>query len=203
MEQRCDRSRCRALRHDFAVRHNPNDSIEDVTIRQGDDLVHAAANYFARRRSYPLHPQPIDDAINLIERDEVPFLHAALHGGGAGGFDADDADGWVASLERHGDTGDEPAAADRNDDHLHLGEILIDFQAKRALAGDELEVVEGVNQGEPTLLYQLECLLVRLVPDTAVQDDLGAVPLRRLDFGRSGVLGHDDDGGNVVEAGCE
>src|SRR5262249_22913709 len=42
-------------------------------------------------------------------------------------------------------------------------------------------------------------LLVGLVPDPAVQDDLGPVALRRGDLGRRGVLGHADDRADSVD----
>src|SRR5581483_678484 len=79
-----------------------------------------------------------------------------------------------------------------------LGEILVDLEAERALSGDELRIVEGVNVGVAALGDELLGLLVRVVPDLPVQHDLGAVGLRRGDFRRRRVLRHAHDGMNAV-----
>ena len=69
----------------------------------------------------------------------------------------------------------------------------MDLEAKRPLPGHELRIVERMNVGEPPLDHELVRFFVGLVPDGAVEDDLGAVPARRRYFRRGRVLGHHDD----------
>ena len=49
-------------------------------------------------------------------------------------------------LDGGGDTGDQPAAADGYDHHVHIRNLLQQFQAQGALAGYDILVVEGVYQ---------------------------------------------------------
>ena len=51
----------------------------------------------------------------------------------------------------------------------------------------------------PSVAHQLLRLLVGLVPDRAVQHDLGAVALRRRDLGRRRVRRHADDRADAVD----
>ena len=129
-----------------------------------------------------------------------PAPDAVAHARRAGRLDADDPDRRLDVLDRHRDAGDQPAAADRHDDDVDLGPVADDLEAERALAGDELQVVERMHVGEAAIADQLLRLLVGLVPDRAVQHDLRAVAARRRDLRRRGVLGHHDDGLDAVDA---
>ena len=60
------------------------------------------------------------------------------------GLDADDLDLRLQRLSRHGDAGDQAAAADRHDDEIEVGELRQHLQGDGALAGhDERIVVDG------------------------------------------------------------
>ena len=128
-----------------------------------------------------------------VERQQAALAHAARHPGRARRLDADHLDRRVARLERHRHARDQPAAADRHDRQLHLRPVLVDLEADRSLPDDQLLVVERMDVGVAALGDELLRLLVGLVPDRAVQHDLGAVGARRLDLRRRGVLRHADD----------
>ena len=57
----------------------------------------------------------------------------------------------------------------------------------------------GCTYVSPSVANELLRLLVRLVPDVAVQHDFGAVALRGGDLGRRRVRGHADDRANAVD----
>ena len=64
-----------------------------------------------------------------------------------------------------------PAAADRDDDLREVGHVLEQLEAERALAGDDVEVVERVHERQPFLLARpllrgREALLERSPPPT-------------------------------------
>ena len=50
--------------------------------------------------------------------------------------------GRRARLDRGRDAGDEPAAADADDDRVDVGHLVEDLEAERALARDDVGVVE-------------------------------------------------------------
>jgi hypothetical protein len=44
---------------------------------------------------------------------------------------------------------DQPAAADRHDQRVDRGHVLEHLQRDRALAGDDVRIVERVDEGQP------------------------------------------------------
>ena len=68
---------------------------------------------------------------------------------------ADDLDLGPRGLHRDGDAAREPAAADRHDDLGQVGDVLQQLEAERALAGDDVGVVERVHEGHARLARAL------------------------------------------------
>src|SRR3989449_4134630 len=91
-------------------------------------------------------------------------------------------------LDREADASDEPAAADGDEDRVHVGSLREQLEAERALPGDDALVVEGVDEGESALGLDLAGAPVRLIVVRAVQDDLGAVATRRRHLDEGGQL---------------
>ncbi|MCY1426599.1 hypothetical protein D9M71_424220 [compost metagenome] len=83
------------------------------------------------------------------------FLHfhrvaggqAGVHGGAAAHADAVQADARVGVFHGQGHAGEQAAAGQRHQHLAHFGQLLEDFQAEAALAGDDVGVVEGRQQG--------------------------------------------------------
>ena len=85
------------------------------------------------------------------ERDGLPGREAFVQGGRALRLDGDD----PTVGERGRDAADEPAAAHRDDDDLHVREVLGDLEADRSLAGHDERVVERVHEHPAGRLLQL------------------------------------------------
>jgi hypothetical protein len=64
------------------------------------------------------------------------------------------------------------------DQRVDLRRVLQQLERDRALAGDDLRVVERVDEGEAALRLQLSALGIGLVEHLAVEHDVGAVALR-------------------------
>ncbi len=64
------------------------------------------------------------------------------------GLHADDAHLRPQGLDRGADAGEQPAAADGDDDRVEVRRLLEDFERHRALAGDDVGVVERVQERE-------------------------------------------------------
>ena len=74
------------------------------------------------------------------------------------------------ALHRHGDPGDQPAAADRHDDRLDIRHLLENLQPHRPLPRDDRRVVEAMDVNQPMLLDQLLHAPSRFGKCVAAQD---------------------------------
>jgi hypothetical protein len=87
--------------------------------------------------------------------------------------------------------GDQPAAADRHQQIVERPGLLEQLLRRRALAGDDMRMVERRNEDQvPFLLDSRRHLLAPLV--LPVQNDLGAIAPRPLELHPRRVPGHDD-----------
>ena len=75
----------------------------------------------------------------------------------------------IKCLDRHRDTADQPAAADRDYQQRQVGQRLDDLEADRALAGDHPLIVEGMNIGQAAILLEFACVCAGIVEGRAVQ----------------------------------
>jgi hypothetical protein len=128
----------------------------------------------------------------VAAQGQMAALDRAFHRRVELGLDADHGD---VGLDRPG--GDrharhQPAAADRHDDRVEVGRILEHLEPDRAGAGDDLRVVERMDEHEALFERQLARLGVGVVKHVAVQHDGRAVARGLGDFHGRRRLGHDD-----------
>ena len=97
-----------------------------------------------------------------------------------------------------GDTGNQPAAADGDDNGIYIRELFQDFQADGTLAGDDVLVVEGMYEGEVLLLLELAGLGIGVVLYALDQNHVSSVAAGRRDFGLGGALRNTDSGADAV-----
>ena len=93
-------------------------------------------------------------------------------------LDAVDPDARPPLLERGRHPRDQPAAADADDGHVDVGQVLEDLEADRAVAGDDERVVERVAVDEALLLADPVERGERLVHGVALEDDPRPVAAR-------------------------
>jgi hypothetical protein len=79
----------------------------------------------------------------------------------------------------------------------------VDLEPDGPLAGDQVEVVEGVDVHEPLRCDELARLFVGVVPDGSLKDDLGAVASGRGHLRGGGVLRHADHRPDAEHRGGE
>src|SRR5690606_33432571 len=118
-------------------------------------------------------------------------------------FRAHDPDFRAERLHRDRDSGDEAAATDRHDEDLHLGTLLHQLEPDRALPGDDVIVIEGMDQGSTLLVPDPQRLLHRLVVARAVENYVRAESLCAGDLDEGGALRHDDRCGDAETTGME
>jgi hypothetical protein len=114
-----------------------------------------------------------------------------------------DADRRVACLDRDGHPGGQPAAADRDRDRAHVRALLEDLQPDRALAGDHVRVVEGVDVDAAVLFPVCDRGAHGVLDAGAVQHDVGPVAAGRRDLGQRGRLRHEHRGLDAERRGGE
>src|SRR5690606_37808468 len=120
---------------------------------------------------------------------------------GARGLHADDPDVRPEPrVQRRRHTREQAAAAGRHDHGADVGHLLGDLQAERGLAGDDVDVVERVDDGAAGALGLGPGLDERLVDGPAVRAHGRAVALGRGHLGQRGALGHVDDGVDAERA---
>ena len=109
-----------------------------------------------------------------FEADDMPGLDRALQRRRAFRLDPDDANGGLQRLRRGRDAADQSAAADRDEKRVDVRVLLEDFERDGALAGDHQRIGERMEVCPAGLLDKGERRFVRLVPDLAGDDGLGA-----------------------------
>ena len=84
-----------------------------------------------------------------------------------------------------------------------LGPLVQDFHTHRALAGDHIGIVVGVDESQFLLFFQLARVGQSLVVGIAVQHDFGAAAPYRLYFDLRGSGRHNDDSIATQALCCE
>ena len=95
--------------------------------------------------------------------------------------------------------GDQPAAADRHDEHVELRHVVEQLQRGRPLARHHERVVVRAHELEPALGGQPRADLLAALRPAVVPDDLGAVAPRRVDLRGRRVLRHEDRRGRAEQ----
>jgi len=160
-----------------------------------DEVVHVFAGEAVGFLAHELDGGAVGEEADVGQGDAAAFLHALDHGVGVDGLYADDADLGAQLLDVGGHAGNQAAAADGDEDGVDgTGVLAQDLHAYGALAGDDVRVVEGVDEGELFLRLQLLGVVVGVGEAFAVQHDFGLAGKNGVDLELGGGDRHDDDG---------
>src|SRR3954463_7835943 len=94
-------------------------------------------------------------------------------------------------LDRGRDAGDEAAAADRDDDHVEVGHLVKQLEARGALARHDEWLVVGMHEREAAVAREVAGHPVAVVGVAIELEHLGAVALGRGALGWRRVLRHE------------
>ena len=178
----------------LAALHEQEHRLGDLEIVDGDDVVGVFLDErdgdVARRLDGDAvgdggHGVGLDIAVRMERlRDRVRAL----------GLHADDLHAGVDLLDARGHAGKQAAAAGRHDDDVRRGQIAEDLEAERALTGNDLGVIVGVQERGVLLLADLAGFGIGVVIAVAREHNGGTVALRGLRLGDGRGLGHDNRG---------
>ncbi len=130
------------------------------------------------------------------QRQALAAPERGLHRRDLFGLDPDYPDLGVLRLDRERNAGDQAPASHRDNDGVKVGALLEQFQPQRPLAGDDLGIVEGMDEGQPALGFDLPGVGVSFVVIGAGQHHLSLVVARGGHLDERGPLRHHDDGAN-------
>lgn len=138
----------------------------------------------------------------MRQDDAAPGPHGARHGIGVHGLHADHLDRRLQALYVGGDARDQAAASDADEDRVDGAHRLAqDLHADRALSGDDVRVVVGMDEREALAALDSPRLVVGLAVGVAGQHDLRAQRLHRIHLDlRRGHRHHDH--GATPELAC-
>ncbi len=202
-EQRRHARRARALDDLPRGLDQVGDGDGDLVLGHRHDLVDEVADDGERQPPGPLDRDAVGDGPRAIGDDGMSGRERGRDRGARRRLHADDAHAGPQRLGGNRNPRDEPAAADGHDDGVDLGAGVEEFEADRALPGDDARVVERVDERQPALGDQFVDTLRGIVEGGAVEDDLGAESARGSDFGERRALGHDDDRRHAERPGGE
>src|SRR5215472_4927595 len=178
--------------------------LENFVFRHRDDVVNVAAHVIEVDGAHALRAQSVrQGAGDLLggKLHDPSGTQAGLGIGGQFGFDPDDFDLRMTELDRGGNTGDEPSAADGGEDGRDFRYVFDDFESDGALTGNDLFIVVGWNHDVSVAGGEFFGFRLALVGARTDQDDF------RSEFGggfaldEGRVAGHHDDGFHPERAG--
>ena len=146
----------------------------------GDDVVGIFLDERDGDVARRLDGDAVGDGAHLVQVAYVALVDRLLHRRSAGGLYAVDLHLGAQRLDGECDARYKASAADGHYHSLHIGQLLYDFQADRALTGDYLLVVKWVYKCVTVLVLQLDSLGVCVVVHARHQAYLGAVAFGRL-----------------------
>ena len=192
MRERSDREQSRVLDDHLMPLHHVEEGLDQLVVLDRDDLVdvlpHVGEDLLARG----LHRDAVGDRLCDGQCHDMPRLHARLHGRCPDGFHADDLHARVQQLRERRDARRQAAAADRDQDHVHVRQILKDLIGDRALARRDRQVVERMHIGQPFLGGQARGHRRGLVEIPAGQDHVRSEVLRVIYLHERSRRRHDD-----------
>ncbi|HEY7794295.1 MAG TPA: hypothetical protein VIA10_09840 [Gaiellaceae bacterium] len=177
--------------------HQPR-RLADLLLGHEDEVVEVLPEDPLRQLERHPRREPLGVRLHLT-REQLARLPGAEGCGRRLRLDADDLDVGSNPLGDDARSGRAAAAPDRDQDHVHLGQLLEQLERLGADAGDQVRLVPGVDVAVPVLARERLAVLTRLVEVPAVDDQLGAERRHRVQLHRVRVLRDADAGGDAEQ----
>ncbi len=187
------RQRTGGFEHRAAIVEDILHGRTDLVGRDGHDLVDVLPRDTERLLARLAYGDTVRENTDLGQLDAPAMLQRLVHAWRFVRLDADYPGCRAQCLHGERDTGNQTSATDRHEDGMYVVLVLTqDFQSDRALPGDHLRIVIGMDECHTLLLCMLRGELVGLVVGVAMQFDLCTVVPDRLDLdGRRGARHYD------------
>ena len=164
-----------------------------------DEVVDQGAHEAKCFNAHQLDGRAVGEQAHVLQRHATPSAHRAQHGVGVFGLHADHFDLGAHCLDVSGDAGDEAAAADGHEDGIDRPLVLTqDFHRHRALTGDDMRVVEGMDESQAAFGLERLGVAVSVGVAVTVQHHLAAEGAHGVDL-EFGCGDRHHDGGVAAE----
>ena len=122
-----------------------------------DDAVRVAREQLERELARALHRDPVGDREHRGGGHRLAATQRLRVGRARGDLHADHLDLWPRRLDRDRDARAQPAAAHRHHDLGEVRHVLEQLEPERALAGDDVGVVERVHERQAAAARGVPC----------------------------------------------
>jgi hypothetical protein len=200
-EQRGDADGAGTLDHELAALHQHDHRRGGLVLADDHDVVDPAAEQLQGEVAGALDGDPVGDGQCGGGRHGLAAAQRLRVRRAGGDLDADHLDVRLGALDRDRHAGAQPAAADGHDDLGQVRHVLEQFEAERALTGDDVGIVERVHEREAALLGPGPRGREALVDRPAALVDDRSLSARGLDLGERGVGGHEHLADDAAIAG--
>ncbi len=132
-----------------------------------DDLAREPEGFLAD----PAHRDAVGEDADAIERYARALLKRTVHCIGIVRLDADDPDLREEIFHVRTDAGDQPSAAHGDEDCVDLiaRALTQDLHSDRALSGDDVRIVERVDEGELAISSERERVVIGMIVVIAIE----------------------------------
>ena len=193
----CHAGGASAFRHGLRAFQQRHDGCRNLVLGDRHDIIHIAIHQVEGQVARGKHVNAVCIGGAVLDGGYLAARHRHEHGGDVMRLHADYPDVRPYGLYRHGDAADESAAANGHHDLLHVGHLLQNLQAKRALPRNHKRVVKGMGEREALFLGQPRGLRGGVVVVARNQHHLAAVAPGGLHFEDGRAFRHADDGADA------
>ena len=186
------RSAC-ALGQRLSSFQQGDDRRSDFILTDGHDVVDILLNQAECQITRRQNVNAVCDGRAVLDRRDHAAAERHEHGRHRRRLDADNLDIRAHGLYRRGDTADQSAASDGDDDLFHIRHLLQDLQTDGSLSRNDIRIIEGMRKGIALFSGKALCFPGGIVIDSRNQNHLGAVAPCCFHFQNRSPLRHADD----------
>ena len=191
------------LGHQLLVLHQGEDGRCGLVLAYGNDIVHILLAQLVGQLARSFDLNAVRKGGGRFQGLVLVLVQAAVHAGSALGLHAVHLDLRAQGLDGKGNAGDQSAAAHRHHHSIHIRQLVQNFQADRALPGNDLLVIVGVDKGHVVLLLQLHGLIVGFVVGAGHKADLCAQIFGVFHLHQGCAVRHTDDAADAAPGSCQ
>ena len=168
-----ERSGAGGLNDLLAALEQQQNSGSDLVIGNRDNAVHILLDILKGLFARGLYGNTVSDGVHGIGRNALTGAERICDCRCALSLYADDLDARVDLLGAGSDTGDQSAAAGRNEDHVDKRQVAQDLERDGALTGHDVLIIERMDELRAGLLADLARLGIGFIVNVARQNNLG------------------------------
>ena len=171
-------------------------------ILYGNDIVQILLDIWEYNVSRCLYGSTVCNGHGTWQGNNLSRFQGCLHAGCIGRLHTDDLNVRIQHFGQSGYSCCQSASTDRHKNDIHCRQFLKDLHRNGALSGCHRKIIERMHKCHFTLLGNLQCFLIRLVIDTAIQHNLCTIASGTVYLDQRGCRRHYDHRLCSKQLGC-